>query len=169
MNHGSMAMIWKQRPSHPNGNRLVFQTWIRSYKAAARPRPCYLCFLIGKVLSTISTPLQARQLTRNITSVFFIGWEMQYNENSTPLGNWCLAASSCQYAYSCIMSHTEFWGKTSNPPGDSAPLQPRFGTLQLLAFPKINHLWKGRDFRPLIRFRKIWQQMASPTKDFAEF
>ena len=30
----------------------------------------------------------------------------------------------------------KFFGETSNPPGDSASLQPRFGTLWLLAFPK---------------------------------
>ena len=28
------------------------------------------------------------------------------------------------------------FGETSNHPGDSAPLQPRFGALQLLAFPQ---------------------------------
>ena len=34
------------------------------------------------------------------------------------------------------MSRAEFFGETSNHPGDSAPLQPRFGALGLLAFPK---------------------------------
>ena len=34
------------------------------------------------------------------------------------------------------MSHSEFFGKTSNHRSDSAPLQPRFGALWLLAFPK---------------------------------
>ena len=34
------------------------------------------------------------------------------------------------------MSCAEFFGKTSNHPGDSAPLQPRFGALQLLALLK---------------------------------
>ena len=34
------------------------------------------------------------------------------------------------------MSHAEFFGKTANQPGDSAPLQPRFGVLQLLTFHK---------------------------------
>ena len=34
------------------------------------------------------------------------------------------------------MSHAEFFGETSNHPDDSTPLQPRFGALQLLAFPK---------------------------------
>ena len=34
------------------------------------------------------------------------------------------------------MSYAEFFGKISNHPGDSVPLQPRFGALWLLAFPK---------------------------------
>ena len=55
---------------------------------------------------------------------------------ATAMGNWWLTASSQQHTHSCITSHAEFFGKTSNHPGDSAPLQPRFGTLQHLAFPK---------------------------------
>ena len=53
------------------------------------------------------------------------------------MGKWYLATSSWQRACSCITSHAEFFGKTSNHPADSAPLQPRFGALWLLAFPKI--------------------------------
>ena len=34
------------------------------------------------------------------------------------------------------MSCAEFYSETSNHPGDSAPLKPRFVTLQLLAFPQ---------------------------------
>ena len=34
------------------------------------------------------------------------------------------------------MSHAEVFGDTSNHPGDSVPLQPRFGALRHLAFPK---------------------------------
>ena len=52
------------------------------------------------------------------------------------MGNWWLAASSWQCACSCIMSHAEFFGETSNHPGDSAPLQLWFGTLWLTDFPK---------------------------------
>ena len=37
---------------------------------------------------------------------------------------------------SCVPSCAEFFGMISNHPGDSAPLQPRFGTLWLVAFPK---------------------------------
>ena len=52
------------------------------------------------------------------------------------MGNWWLAASLPQLACSWTMFHVEFFGKTSNHPGDSAPLQRRFGALRLLAFPK---------------------------------
>ena len=57
-------------------------------------------------------------------------------QKAAAMGNWWLAASSRQYACSCIMSHIEFFCETSNHPGDSAPLQPRFGILRPLAFPK---------------------------------
>ena len=50
--------------------------------------------------------------------------------------NWWLAASSRQCACSCNTSSTEIFGETSNHPGDSAPIQPRFGALWLLAFPQ---------------------------------
>ena len=71
------------------------------------------------------------------------------------MGNWWLAASSQQHTHPCTMSLAKNFGETSNHPGNSAPLQPSFGTLRLLAFSKLNHLWKGRDFRPLMILRKI--------------
>ena len=52
-------------------------------------------------------------------------------QKATAMGNWWLAASSRQFTHSWITSHVEFFGETSNHPGDSAPLQ-----LRLLAFPK---------------------------------
>ena len=52
------------------------------------------------------------------------------------LGNWWLAASSWQCAHSRITSLVEVFGETSNHPGNSAPLQPIFGTLRLLPSPK---------------------------------
>ena len=56
-------------------------------------------------------------------------------QKAAAMGNWWLVASQ-QHNCSCITSHAEFFGKTSNHPGDSALLQPRFGTLWLLTFPK---------------------------------
>ena len=61
---------------------------------------------------------------------------IQMIQKATAMGNWWLAASSQQCACLCIKFHAEFFGETSNHPGDSAPLQPRFGSLWLLAFPK---------------------------------
>ena len=60
----------------------------------------------------------------------------QVIQKATAMGNCWLAASSQQHAHPCITSCAEFVGKTSSYPGDSAPLQPRFGNLLLLAFSK---------------------------------
>ena len=68
------------------------------------------------------------------------------------------------------MSHAEFFSETSNHPGDSAPLQPRFGTLRLLAFPKTKSPLKGKRIQTVneIQDNTTGQLMAIPTKDFAE-
>ena len=57
-------------------------------------------------------------------------------QKAAAMGTWWLAASSWQRARSCITSCAHFFGKTPNHPGDSGPLQPRFGTLWYVAFPK---------------------------------
>ena len=56
-------------------------------------------------------------------------------QKAAAMGTWWLAVSS-QRAHSRITSRAEFFGKTSNHPDDSAPLQPRSGALWLLVFPK---------------------------------
>ena len=64
-------------------------------------------------------------------------WKLlRWFRRAAAMGNWWLAASSQQHAHRCITSHAEFFDKTSNHLGDSAPLQPRFGALRLLAFIK---------------------------------
>ena len=55
-------------------------------------------------------------------------------QKAAAMGNWWLAASSQQHTHLCITSYAEIFGKASNHPGDSAPVQPRFGALWLLAF-----------------------------------
>ena len=74
---------------------------------------------------------------------------------ATAVGSWGLAASSWQRAHSCITSLTEFCGKTSNHPGDSALQQPRFGALRPLAFPKTKITFE-RSFRKL-QWGSWWQ------------
>ena len=61
---------------------------------------------------------------------------VQVIEKAPAIGNWGLTASSQQHTHSCITSPTELFGETSNHPGNSTPLQLRFGALWLLAFPK---------------------------------
>ena len=60
---------------------------------------------------------------------------IQMIQKAAAVGN-CWLAGSPQRACTYITCPAEFFGKTPTHPGDSAPLQPRFGTLQLLAFPK---------------------------------
>ena len=65
-------------------------------------------------------------------------------QKAAAMGNWWLAASSQQCTHSCFTFHAEFFGETSNHTGNSAHLQPRFGTLWLLAFPQ-NNITYGRE------------------------
>ena len=58
-------------------------------------------------------------------------------QKASATGNWWLAASSWQHTCSCIMSCAVFFGETSNHSGDSDPLQPTFGAVWILTFPKI--------------------------------
>ena len=61
---------------------------------------------------------------------------IQMIQKPAAIGNWWLAASSRQCTHSCITSHAKLFSEISNRPGDIVLLQPRFGTLWLLAFPK---------------------------------
>ena len=115
-------------------------------------------FFIGKVLSITNTLLQAKQLIRSTTSMFFVGWEMQRDKNSHSEGQQAIG-SVIMTTMMHALSHAcaEFFGKTSNLQGDSAPLQPRFGSLWLLAFPKtkitfereeiLDHWWNSGKYK----------------------
>ena len=69
---------------------------------------------------------------------------IQIIQKTLAVGNWWLAASSWLHAHSCIV-----FGETSNHPGNLAPLQPRFGALWLLAFPKLKSPFKGKRFQTI--------------------
>ena len=66
-------------------------------------------------------------------------------QKAAALSNWWLAASSGQHAHSHITSFTEFFGETWNHPSDSAPLQPIFGAMQILAFPKTKIMFEREE------------------------
>ena len=65
-------------------------------------------------------------------------------QKAAAMGSLWLAASS-QRTCSRIMSHAEFFGTTSNHPGDSAPLHPGFGAFWL--FPKLKSPLKEKRFQ----------------------
>ena len=67
-----------------------------------------------------------------------------------------------QHARSGITFPVEFFGETSNHPGDSALLQPRFGALRLLAFTKLKSPLKGKRFQTVseIQENTMGQLMA---------
>ena len=60
---------------------------------------------------------------------------IQVIQKAAAMGNWWLAASSHNMP-THIPQLVQFFGETSNQPGNSSPLQPRFGSLPLLAFPQ---------------------------------
>ena len=83
---------------------------------------------------------------------------IQRIQKTAAKGNCWLAASSRQHTHSHITSCAEIFGETRDHPGDSVPLQPRFGILWLLAFPKTKITFEMEEMSdPSIRFRKIWQ------------
>ena len=82
---------------------------------------------------------------------------IQVMYKAAAMGNRWLVPSSRQHSCSWIKSRAEFFGETSNHPGDSAPLQPRFGALRLLAFPKTKITFEREEILYCrMRFRKIW-------------
>ena len=92
------------------------------------------------------------------------------------MGHWWLAVSSWQHACSCVTSRAEFFGETSNHPGDSAPLQPIFGALWPLLFPKTkitfekeeisDHWWNSGkyDRAAVVTERTVWNSRVSTLK-----
>ena len=70
-------------------------------------------------------------------------------QKAAAMGTWWLAASSPQSPWLCIISPADFFGKTSNHAGDSAPLQPRFGTCSFWIFPKLKSSLKSKRFQTI--------------------
>ena len=61
--------------------------------------------------------------------------------------------------HTCTMSHAEFLGETSNHPGDSALLQPRFGAQQVLVFPKTKITFEREEISAI---EEIQENMTGP-------
>ena len=79
----------------------------------------------------------------------------------TAMDNWWLVVSSQQqHACSCTMSRAEFFGKTSNHPGDSAPLQPRFlkpkSGLKGKRFQTVSEIQENTTGKLMVIGRTVW-------------
>ena len=100
-------------------------------------------------------------------------WEltMQMIQKATAMGNWWLAASSRQCAHSCITPPAEFFGETSNHPGDSAPYSPALVPCNFWLFAKLKSPLKGKRFQTIdeIQENTVGHLMAIPTKYFADW
>ena len=82
---------------------------------------------------------------------------IQMIQKATAMGSWWLAASSQQCAHSCINLVQSIWWNIKPPSWLSIPYSPDLMPCDFWLFQNWNHLWKGIDFKPLMRFRKIWQ------------
>ena len=82
-----------------------------------------------------------------VLSLKFPPWELFGLLRRTQLwatGDWHLHHHKVPAHASRLMQ--SIFGETSNHPGDSAPLEPRFGDLQLLTFPKTKITFEGEKF-----------------------
>ena len=74
---------------------------------------------------------------------------IQVTQESAAVGNWWLAASSQRHTHSCITSRAEFFGETSNHPGDSAPYSPDLVPCDFWLFPKLKSPLKRKRCRTI--------------------
>ena len=76
-------------------------------------------------------------------------------QKAAAIGNWWLATSSGQSACSCITLCSEFFWYNIKPLVWPSPLPPRFGALQLLAFPKTKITFEREEISDCRWLRKI--------------
>ena len=87
-------------------------------------------------------------LSLNIPPQKLFGWLRRMQLWAT--GEW-------QLHHDNVPAHASFFGEPSNHPGDSVPLQLRFGSLQLLAFLKTKITFEREEASDCQwDFRKIW-------------
>ena len=72
---------------------------------------------------------------------------IQMTQKAAAMGNWWLAASSQQHTHSSITSHEDFFGETSNHPGDSALYISDLVPRDFWLFPKLTSPLKGKRFQ----------------------
>ena len=85
---------------------------------------------------------------------------IQMIQKATATNIWWLAASSCVSTHSHITSPAEFFLENiKSPRWLSSPTTQIWHPVTSGFSQNQNHLWKGRDFRPWMRFRKMMGQL----------
>ena len=85
-------------------------------------------------------------------------------QSATAMRSWWLATSSWQGACSCILAHASFWQNIKSPRWLRPPIAQIWHPETSGFSQNQNHLRKGGDFRPSMKFRKIqrgsWWQLG---------
>ena len=173
MNGGPTAMVQKQRPSRPSGSRLVLHSQRRkvwqSY-SKIKTMLTVVFFLIGRALSIMSMPLQAKLLieyylnvSRRLRDAIQQKWPQLWATRDWQLYHNNMSSRASRLVQSFLAKHQI-----------TQVIQPPYKTDLALCnfwlFPKLKSPLKGNRFQTFdeIQKNRAGQLMVSPTQDFAE-
>ena len=122
----------------------------------------WACVLCGRHIQNdwVSTAMNLHQILCQAWT--FLHRNYSGDSEGCTTDNWWWAASS-ELVSSYIMSHTVFWRNIKSPRWLSSPRDQIWCSLTSGFSQNWNHLWKGRAFRPSIRFRKITMEQLMMT------
>ena len=126
-------------------------------------------FWLGKCCIT-SELLQAKQLIRSTTLMFFFSWELLYNENSCSYGPLVIGSfimTTCPLMHHVLCS---LLVKIESRRWLSNPYSPDLTWCNCWLFPKLKSPLKGKRVQTVdeIQENTMGQLMAIPVKNFAE-
>ena len=96
----------------------------------------------------MSLPLWAKQLIRSTNTMFFVSWEMQYNENCS-YGQLVIGSFITTTSCSCITSGAEFWWNIKPPRSLSPPAAQIWHPVTSAVSPKLKSPLKGKRFQTI--------------------
>ena len=82
-------------------------------------------------------------------------------QEAAAMGNWWLAASSQQCACSCITSHAEIFGKSTNHQVTQPLYSPDFAPCDFWLFPKLKSPLKGKRFQTIDEIQENTEQLMA--------
>ena len=149
MNAGSMAVIWKWRPSRPNGGRLVLHAQRRH-----KIKTLLTVFWLRRCCPSWVYP--SRTLIRSTTSMFFISWVRQYNENGHSCGQ--LVIGSFIMTMCLLMHHVLWrlfwWNVKSHRWLSPLTAQIWYPVIDFWLFPKLISPLKGKRFQTIDKIQE---------------